>query len=143
MKFRLYKPEYNGTVVLAGVFLPDGFNRVFRLTRENAQNIEWQQDRGYEVEEVEDSVPCGLYEDATGRRVDEASVEVAVKPMAPDGAAIRYLADDAPEYDPLETLGVDYKKRGYVPKGPPVSKRSDLAMEQKRMSVTAGARRGR
>ena len=118
MKYRLYKPSYDGSPFMCRVFLPDGFNRVFELTRWNHPFIEMlTEHHGYALEEVGGEVKCGLYEDASGRRCDERSVETIVKPLAPPNAHIVYLPDDAPEFDPVATVGVPKEtwKRGYRP----------------------------
>ena len=150
MRFRLYKPIYDGSAVMCRVFLPDGFNRVFDLTKYNHQYIEMLvEHHGYELEEVSDDVKRGLYEDSTGRRCDEKSVEVLVKPLAPPDAAIRYLADDAPELDPLETVGIPKSewRRGYRPLGagaparpPRGNTKEDLSFALKAMGLKVDAR---
>jgi hypothetical protein len=148
MRYRLYKPVYDGSPVMCRVFLPDGFNRVFDLTKHNHPFIEMLIDKhGYGLEEVGPEVKRGLYEDATGRRCDEKSVEVLVKPLAPLDAAIRYLDDDAPEFDPLETVGIpkDQWRRGYRPVGqgqgaPRGNTKEDLAFALKAMGLKADMR---
>jgi hypothetical protein len=150
MRFRLYKPLYDGSAVMCRVFLPDGFNRVFDLTKHNHPFIEMLVDKhGYGLEEVSDDIKRGIYEDATGRRCDEKSVEVVVKPLAPPGAEIRYLADDAPEFDPLETVGIPKSqwRRGYRPMGagspvqaPRGNTKEDLSFALKAMGLKVDAR---
>lgn len=145
MKYRLYKPSYDGSAVMCRVFLPDGFNRVFTLSRFNHPFIEMLIDHhGYAVEEVDDGVKCGLYEDATDRRCDEKSVEALVKPFAPPDAHVEYLADDAPEIDPLATVGIPKEqwKRGYRP-GPRGQVAAGKSSGELAFSLKAGAMRKR
>ena len=122
MKYRITKPDYDGRLFTHHVILPDGYYRIFSLTRHNHDNLESLIRKGYEVEEYRGELAGGLYEEDTDQRVDPISVmeHLAVNNQ---GRAVRYLDQDAP--DDSETLGLR-------PKHFRQAKRGRLTAEQER-----------
>lgn len=103
MKYRIVKPDYDGRFFTHHVVLPDGYYRIFNLTRHNHDNLESLIRRGYEIEEYTGPLAGGLYEEGTDMRVDPASVMQKASP-AFAGSPISYLDQEAP--DDSETLGI-------------------------------------
>lgn len=145
MKYRLYKSRYDRRIMTHGIILPDGFFRIFEMTRHNGRHIESMIARGYTVEEEEtDTAPCGIYDEETGERVTDASVLAAL-----DGggrAALVFLTPEQAYNDPMATVGLPKSafKRGYQPplRGPAAAKPLAAAdvQEQSRTLKLKGSR---
>jgi hypothetical protein len=103
MKYMVTKPDYDGRLFTHHVVLPDGYYRVFSLTRHNHDNLESLIRRGYNVEEYRGSLAGGLYEEDTDQRVDPHSVMESMA-VNNQGRTVRYLDQEAP--DDSETLGL-------------------------------------
>jgi hypothetical protein len=103
MKYKITKPDFDGRLFTHHVVLPDGYYRIFSLTRHNHENLESLIRKGYEVEEYRGDLAGGLYDESTDERVDPQSVmeHLAVNNQ---GRQVRYLDQDAP--DDSETLGL-------------------------------------
>ena len=102
MKYKITKPDYDGRMFTHHLVMPDGYYRIFSLTRNNHANLESQINRGYLVEEYRGELAAGLYEEDTDLRVDPMSVMEA---MGIGGhGTVRYLSQD--DADDSETLGL-------------------------------------
>jgi hypothetical protein len=103
MKYKITKPDYDGRLFTHHVVLPDGYYRIFSLTRNNHDNLDSLINKGYDIEEYRGDLAGGLYEEATDKRVDPMSVMEAMA-VNNQGRQVRYLEQDAP--DDSETLGL-------------------------------------
>lgn len=141
MKYIAYKPQGDSLFFCHGIFLPDGYFRVFEMTRWNGKNVESMQNRGYQIEEEEEGRKCGLYHEASGKRVDEASVVGALDLRS--GVQVRFLDDDAPEEDPLATLGMpdELIRKTFAERIGKVQSKADIAAVQQELQMRARAGR--
>jgi hypothetical protein len=103
MKYKIVKPDYDGRMFTHHVVLPDGYYRIFNLTRHNHENLESLIRKGYEVDEYTGPLAAGLYEEDSELRVDPYSVLQHASP-ATSGMPVRYIDQEAP--DDSETLGL-------------------------------------
>ena len=140
MKYIVYKTKPDNMFHTHGVLLPDGYYRVFEMTRWNGRNVESLQNRGYVIEEETQGLKCGLYDEITNRRCDETSVTGSLD--ATSGVSVKHLPDDAPEFDPCATLGMPDAmfKRGFTPPTQQTT-REDVQMAAKEMQMRARARK--
>lgn len=144
MKYRLYKPRYDSRLMTAGVVFPDGFYRIFEMTRWNGRGVDALLNRGYAIEEDDSELPCGIYDELTNERVTDASVIAAIDNGGRQ--ALQFIRKDDPYDDPMTTLGMPKSafKRGYQPpiKGnaPPASlTKEDMRAESRARSMKRGA----
>lgn len=144
MKYRLYKPRYDGRLMTRGLVFPDGFFRIFEMTRWNGTHIDALLARGYVVEEEDSDLPCGIYDEETSERVTDASVVAAID--SGGRQALQFIRKDDKYDDPMATLGMPKSqfKRGYQPPikgGPaPVGKtREELHGEARARGLKRGA----
>jgi hypothetical protein len=140
MRYIVFKERPDSLFHCDGVFLPDGYYRVFELTKYNAGKIESLERRGYVLQEETDGRKCGLYDEDTGQRVDEDSVRGALDPGT--GMAIKYLADDAPEVDPMATMGMppELFRRGYQGPQGVRQTRADVQLAAREVKMRTRAR---
>ncbi|MCU0810614.1 MAG: hypothetical protein MUE59_06190 [Thiobacillaceae bacterium] len=103
MKYKITKAEFDGRLFTHHVYFPDGYYRIYSLTRTNHANLESLIARGYEVEEYDGPLAAGLYDEETDKRVDPLSVLRVASPSSPDTAVVE-LPQDAP--DDCATLGI-------------------------------------
>lgn len=140
MKYIVYKTKPDNLFYTHGILLPDGYFRVFEMTRYNGKNVESLQNRGYVIEEETDGRKCGLYDEMTLMRMDEDSVIASLDPVMRVEA--RALPDDAPEVDPCATLGMPDAmfKRGFQPPQRQTT-RDDVRMATQELQMRARARK--
>ena len=130
MKYMVTKPDYDGRLFTHHVVLPDGYYRIFSLTRHNHENLESLIRRGYSVEEYRGTLAGGLYEEDTDQRVDPTSV-LEANALNNQGRTVRYIDQEAP--DDSETLGLR-------PKHYRQAKRGRLTAEQERRNTVQDLR---
>lgn len=73
MNYRIQKPAPDLRTNTCGIFLPDGYYTVMGMSFDNARQFENIKKFGYTLDKTDE--PDGIYEAATGKRLEMESVE--------------------------------------------------------------------
>lgn len=106
MKYKISKQADDGRVVTAGIVLPDGFYRIFTLTRDNHAFLERVAERGYLVEEIDSDDKRGIYTEYDNQRCDDKSVYDAFCVRGGGMNSVKFLQESDPEEDATQKLGL-------------------------------------